>query len=73
MKVESAGSSIFVREGKKKICNLLSAYIYGINIGDDRRCPVTWRREVWYYNDVPGAEPRVYDDDDEGAHAKLYA
>ena len=38
-RVESAGKSTFIHEGKKKICNSLSAYIYGIDIGDDHSAP----------------------------------
>ena len=73
MRVESGESSIFVHEGKGKICNSVSVYINGIDIADDGSCDVSWRHEVWYYNDVPGAEPRVYKKDEDGAHAKLYA
>ena len=72
-RVESVGSSIFVHEGKEKIHNSVYVYINGIDIGDDRSCSVSWWHEVSYYNEVPGAELRVYDNDGDGAHAKLYA
>lgn len=74
-RVESAESSIFVHEGKDKDCYGVSVWIDSVDIADDRSYTLTWWHNVWYYNDVPGAEPRIYaeEDEDEGAHASLYA
>ncbi len=74
-RVESAGSSFFVHEGKDKDGYGVTAWIDSVDIADDRSYTLTWWHNVWYYNDVPGAEPRIYteEDEDEGAHASLYA